>query len=221
MILDITPRIVAGPGGIAVFPGDTPASREVLLELARGDPVTLSTLRATVHLGAHADGESHYARAGRPIDRMPLDHYLGPCQVLDTRATRGARVRVQDLVLPHDQGRDGVRATRVLLRTGTQPDKSVFNADFSGLEPALVDWLADRGVITVGVDTPSVDAADSKDLPAHGAFARRGLAILEGLDLSGAAPGVYELIALPLPLAGFDASPVRAVLRPLGDGSAR
>ncbi len=81
------------------------------------------------------------------------------------------------------------------------------------LDPALVDELHVRGVRLVGVDTPSVDLFESKELPAHRRFLAHGMAILEGLVLGAVPDGFYELIALPLPLVGFDASPVRAVLR--------
>lgn len=221
-LIDITPRITTGRGtsaagggeAMAVFPGDTPPSRDVLLDMRRGDNITLSTLRTTVHLGAHADGENHYKRDGRPIDQMPLACYIGPCHVVTARVSRvpdGARVGPADLSLELS----AIRHPRVLIRTATQPDRTVFNTDYAALEPALVEAMADRGVITIGIDTPSVDVAASKDLPAHAAFARRGVAILEGLELDHVADGEYELIALPLHLVGFDASPVRAVLRPI------
>jgi arylformamidase len=67
----------------------------------------------------------------------------------------------------------------------------------------------------VGIDTPSVDLFASQDLEAHKACLRHDVAILEGLVLDGVPPGTYELIALPLKLVGYDASPVRAVLREL------
>lgn len=73
----------------------------------------------------------------------------------------------------------------------------------------------------VGIDTPSVDLMDSKDLPSHAACRRHGLAILEGLVLKDTPDGLYELIALPLKLEGFDASPVRAVLRAADASSKR
>jgi arylformamidase len=140
-----------------------------------------------------------------------LVHYLGPCHVIEARVLRGARVAPADLSPPAE-----VRHPRVLLKTSTFPDPTSWNQDFAGLSVELVEALAKRGVITIGIDTPSVDLQDSKDLPAHHAILKRDIAILEGLDLSGVAPGEYELIALPLKLVGFDASPVRAVLRPLG-----
>ena len=202
-LIDISPPITPD---LAVFPGDTPPTREVLLDMAKGENLTLSTLRSTVHLGSHADGINHYAVDGASIDEMPLERYIGPCTLVRVSGTRGRRVANADL--PIDR-----RLRRILIATGTQPDKRVFNTDFSGLEPTLIHRLADLGVRTIGIDTPSVDMADSKDLPAHGACLERGIAIIEGLVLDEIPDGDYELIAPPLKLVGFDGSPVRAVLR--------
>ena len=106
-------------------------------------------------------------------------------------------------------------ATRVLIATDTYPDPTSFREDFAALDPALVDHLHERGVRLIGIDTPSVDVFTSEDLPAHGRFLANDMAILEGLVLAAVPEGVYELIALPLRLAGFDGSPVRAILRSL------
>jgi arylformamidase len=203
VLYDISPLLTPD---LAVFPGDTPLSREVLLELARGDPVTLSTLRATVHVGSHVDAESHYGVDGRSIEAEALGRFIGPAQVITATPRADGRVGVDDLA-------SSVAEPRVLLRTGTYPDPKEFKKDFAALDPALVDYLADRGVRLVGVDTPSVDAADSKTLPAHARCLARDVRILEGIVLSEVPDGTYELIALPLRLAGFDASPVRAILR--------
>lgn len=203
MLYDITPAV---DERLAVWPGDQPPRREIKCHLKDGATVTLSTLHSTVHTGAHADGPNHYGLDAPSIDRMPLEHYLGPCQVVSARARPSVRVRAADLS-------SHVSQKRVLIRTSSYPDPTRFNTDFAALDPDLVESLAEQGVITVGVDTPSVDLFESKDLPAHKAFLRRGVAILEGLVLGDVPDGVYELIALPLKLVGFDASPVRAVLR--------
>ena len=89
MIYDITPPITPK---LAVWPGDTPLSREVLNDMARGDNITLSTLRATMHLGAHADGPNHYGKNSPAIDERSLDYYLGPCQVIRVDVARATRV---------------------------------------------------------------------------------------------------------------------------------
>ena len=203
MIYDITPAITPK---LAVWPGDTPLSREVLMDMARGDNITLSTLRATMHLGAHADGPNHYGKDAPAIDERALDYYLGPCQVIRIDVARETRI------LPSALKRE-VTQTRVLFATGTYPDPENWNADYAALSVELIDFLHERDVITVGIDTPSVDLFESKDLPAHKAMLRHNMSILEGLVLKEVPEGTYELIALPLPLVGFDASPVRAILR--------
>jgi arylformamidase len=125
-------------------------------------------------------------------------------------AARATRVSLDML----DAAADGpVRAQRVLIATGTYPDPRRLNNDFAALAPELVDGLHARGVRLIGVDVPSVDLFDSKDLPAHKRFLANDMAILEGLALRDVPAGEYELIALPLRLVGFDGSPVRAVLR--------
>jgi len=206
VIYDLTPAI---DRALKVFPGDTPPEREVLLDMEAGAHLTLSTLRTTVHVGAHADAPSHYARGAASIEKRPLDLYLGPCQVLRLDARRDT------LLQPADLRGASIAAPRVLLATGTYPDPAVFNEDFAALAPALVDFLHDGGVRLVGVDTPSLDPCHSKDLPAHQACLRHDMAILEGLVLAHVPEGIYELIALPLPIAGADGSPVRAILRDL------
>ena len=202
-VYDITPPIDAS---LAVWPGDTPLRREILMDMERGDAITLSTLHATVHLGAHADAPSHYGRSAPSIDQRSLDYYFGRCQLIHLSVPRRAIVRPSDL--PRS-----IQAERVLLATGTFPDRTRLNQDFAALDASLVDTLHEQGVRLIGVDTPSVDPFESKDLPAHRAFLANDMAILEGLVLAHVPEGIYELIALPLPLVGFDASPVRAVLR--------
>ena len=203
MIFDITPAVSSR---LQVWPGDTPPSRELLLDMHRGDNITLSTLHTTVHLGAHADAPSHYGLDAPTIDECSLDPYLGPCQVLRVNVPR--RTLIAPDMLPA-----AIEAPRLLLATDTYPDPECFNNDFSALSPELVEHLHGQGVRLLGMDTPSVDLFDSKDLLSHRRCLKYGIAILEGLLLKDVPEGRYELIALPLKLVDFDASPVRAILR--------
>jgi len=205
---DISPRLSPR---LAVFPGDTAFTRITALDIARGDPITLSATTATLHLGAHADAPAHYHRDGPSIDRQPLDLYVGPCQLIRVAAARGRAITVADV-----DGRCPPGTERLVLATGTYPDPERWVTDFASLDPALVAWLGARGVRLVVIDTPSVDRSDSKDLPAHAACFRHGIAIIEGVVLDGVPEGRYELIALPLAIEGGDASPVRAILRTPG-----
>ncbi|HEX7190193.1 MAG TPA: arylformamidase [Thermoanaerobaculia bacterium] len=205
-LIDISPPIDAT---IAVWPGDTPFTQTFNTEMSAGANLTLSDIRTTLHVGAHTDAASHYVPDGEDIASRSLDYYLGLCTVVHVEIGRGERV------LPRHLAGKRIQAPRVLFRTGTFPDPRNWNDDFASLSPELVEALHDRGVILIGIDTPSVDPFDSKALEAHHALARNNMANLEGLVLDGVAERDYELIALPLRIAGGDASPVRAVLRTL------
>lgn len=199
---DLSPEISEAT---AVFPGDTAYSRTVSLAFEKGDNLGLSHVQSTVHVGAHADAPSHYRRGGQAIDARPLDYYMGPAQVVGVSASRGRRIGPGDL-------KAKITAPRVLFRTESFPDPEHWNGDFNSLSPELIHALADQGVVLVGIDTPSVDPADSKPLETHQALFERDMAVLEGLVLRGVPDGLYRLVALPLRLKGADASPVRAIL---------
>lgn len=202
-IWDISPVISEKT---AVFPGDVPYSREVSLAFDHGHHLTLSAMRTTLHLGAHADASNHYHSSGKGIDQRPLERYLGSCQVVKVSIPRGERISPEHIA--------GLAITepRVLFSTGSFPDPDKWNGDFNSLSPELIDQLATRGVMLVGIDTPSVDPADSKGLESHQAIFRHDFCVLEGLILDHVPAGRYTLVALPLPLKDADASPVRAIL---------
>jgi len=207
-LIDITPVL---SDRTHVYPGDNKPTREVLWRLEDGQPVTLSTLRTSVHVGAHADAPAHYGLGGRTMEQQPIDLYVGPCAVVRASPPRGGRLNLEHLegALPETE--------RLLIHSGTFDGFDVWNDDYCGLAPDFIDHLHERGVRLVGVDAPSVDTQDSKDLPAHARFFANDMSIIEGLALGDVAPGEYELIALPLALEGFDGSPVRAILRELED----
>ncbi len=201
-ILDISPLISPR---LAVWPGDVPFSRSLSCAMDQGANLDLSSITATLHLGAHADAPSHYVRAGSGMASVELEAYVGPCQVLRVSLPRGERIQ------PHHIAAK-ITAPRVLFRTDSYPDPEVFNEDFNSLSPELIEHLHALDCVLVGLDTPSVDPFDSKPLESHQALARTGMRNLEGLVLDHVEAGNYTLIALPLKLEDADASPVRAIL---------
>lgn len=202
-VYDISPLI---SHRIAVFPGDQSFERKIAMDFAQGDHLALSSILTTVHLGAHTDAPNHYHGQGKAIHERELDYYLGRCQVLSVSLPRGERIGLE-----HLRGVE-IQAPRILFRTGSFPDPDQWNGDFNSFSPELIDELARKKVMLVGIDTPSVDPADSKGLEAHQAIYRNNMAILEGVVLEQVPEGIYTLVALPLKIEGGDASPVRAVL---------
>lgn len=195
-----------GPSTV-VWPGDVEVTLERTTNLAAGDLVNTSALRTTVHAASHLDAPRHLSDAGIGVDEVDLSRCLGPARVLEV----GAAATIGPDLVPALSG-----VSRVLFKTaGSAGAPAAWPPSFIALEPETAASLADAGVVLVGVDTPSVDPADSEDLPAHRALLGRGVVVLENLWLGEVAAGDYELIALPLRLVGADGSPVRAVLRSL------
>jgi len=201
---DISPAVHAGA---PVFPGDTPYRQRWSATIGGDCPVNVSVLELSPHVGAHADAPLHYDSDGLAIGALDLDPYLGPCRVIHAIGC-GALIEWQHLahalaLLP----------PRVLVRTYARSPVDRWDPALAAYAADTIDRLAALGVRLVGIDTASIDPADSKSLPSHQAIRRHDLRVLENLVLDDVAEGDYELIALPLRLTTADASPVRAVLR--------
>ena len=191
-----------GPG-TEPWPGDTPFELASTARIADGASCNVSALRTSPHNGTHADAPLHVEEGGEPVDELPLEPFIGPAVVLDRE--RALSLEGGELARAVPEGH------RVLLRSG-RDDFRRFPERVPGLPVSWIDQLADRAVPLLGVDLPSVDERDSRDLPVHRACLRHGIQILENLDLAAVDPGPYRLFAPPLRLEGADASPVRAVL---------
>lgn len=205
---DISPPVHAAA---PVFPGDTPYRQRWAASIGPGCPVNVGELTLSPHVGAHADAPLHYDPDGASIGTVELTPYLGPCRVIHA-IDRGPLIDWVDLA----HAIDDRLPPRVLVRTYRRMPIDRWDPALAAFAPETVERLADLGVRLIGIDTASIDPADSKDLPSHQVIRRREVRVLENLVLDEVDEGDYELIALPLKLVTADASPVRAVLRALG-----
>lgn len=195
---------------LPVWPGDTPFAVRHRWTHGAGSPVNVASFELSTHSGAHADAPLHYDPAGAAIDQVALEPYLGPARVVDARS-EGDAISA-DFVEAHWS--PGV--FRMLFRTFDRFPSDHWPRRFTVVSAGAIRALAARKVTLIGIDSPSLDPQTSKTMDAHLAIPPE-MRILEGLVLDHVPPGDYELIALPLALAGLDASPVRAVLRELGN----
>ncbi|RYF35485.1 MAG: arylformamidase [Comamonadaceae bacterium] len=203
---DISPPVYIGA---PVFPGDTPYQQKWAASIGPGCPVNVSEITLSPHVGAHADAPLHYAPDGATIGDVDLTPYLGRCRVIHAIA-RGPLIE-----WAHIEHALADLPARVLVRTYQSAPVDRWDGALAAYAPATIERLADRGVMLIGIDTASIDPADSKTLDSHQVIRRRDLRVLENLVLDDVPEGDYELIALPLKLVSADASPVRAVLREL------
>ena len=205
-IWDISPAIDSHS---AVFEGDAPYRQRWTFEIQPGAcPVNVSEITLSPHTGAHADAPLHYSAHGAAIGAVDLSPYLGTCRVIHA-------LDCGDLITPqHLQSHLHDLPPRVLVRTALRASQA-WSPPFAAYAPESVALLASLGVRLIGIDTPSIDPATSSTLECHQLILKHDMRVLENLVLDDVPPGDYELIALPLKLTTADASPVRAVLRPL------
>jgi arylformamidase len=204
-VWDISQRLHPG---LPVWPGDTVFAARPRWTHGGGSPVNVATIELSTHSGAHADAPLHYDPAGLAIDQVSLEPYLGPARLVDARGQGDAIAES----FVEENWSPGV--SRMLFRTFDRFPADQWPAHFTAVSAGAIAALAARKVILIGIDSPSLDPETSKTMDAHRAMPS-DMRILEGLVLDQVPPGDYELIALPLALAGLDASPVRAVLREL------
>jgi arylformamidase len=202
-IYDITLPLHAG---IAVWPGDVPFCLNSNLSIASGSPVNLGSITLTVHAGTHMDAPFHVDADGATAEAFDLTVCIGPAMVIDVSGR--SEITCRDLASIERE-----RIPRILLKTGAWNDSSTFPDEVPTIAPDVPAYLYKCGVTLLGLDVPSVDKVDSKDLPIHKELIRYGITILESLYLAETPEGLYELTALPLKIVGADGAPVRAVLK--------
>ncbi len=198
----------------AEWPGDEPFHYRVTKEIAKGATVNLGAVTMSIHNGTHADARFHFDSKGASIEKAPLEVYLGRATVVDL-AQSLSHSREKHLITLEDlrlHAEDIAATSRLLVKTDRWSDSTVFPEQIPVIAADVPAWLQKNGVKLLGLDLPSMDEIDSKSLQNHHALARAGIAIVESLDLSDVAPGIYNFAGLPLKIAGADGAPIRAIL---------
>jgi arylformamidase len=208
-IWDISQPIRAG---LPVWPGDVEFDCKVTGSVASGASVNLHQLTLSTQSGTHAECSRHVRDDAVDLSSLDLTAFMGECELRDVSGAE--QVDSNGVVLASAVlDRLPSRVERLLLRTFAKPDWNTWPTGFRALDPALIEAVAARGCRLIATDAPSIDPETCKQLRSHHTCHRAGMAILEGVVLDGIPEGRYELIALPLPIAGVEATPVRAVLR--------
>ncbi|TFH37788.1 MAG: cyclase family protein [Chrysiogenales bacterium] len=195
-----------------VWPGDPPAHIDRAKAIAKGDPCNVSRLSLGAHTGTHVDAPYHFIEKGRRMEGIPLDVLMGPCRVIE--AAPGPLIERKDLE------RYGIEPRgRVLFKTANsalwRSHPAEFRKNFTALSPGAAAFLAEREALLVGIDYLSIESFHAEGGLVHRTLLGKNIVILEGLDLSCATPGNWELICLPLSIPGAEGAPARAILREL------
>jgi len=195
--------------GMVHWPGDPAFHIERIHDQRKGDICTVSKLSMGAHTGTHMDAPLHFLKNAPSIDQIPLEAVIGPARVI--------AIQDRECIRREELERHEIEARgRVLFKTANSDRlwrKDDFDEDFIFIAHDAAEYLANQGIQTVGVDYLSVGGFRQDAVETHHALLDAGVWIIEGLDLSGVEPGLYELICLPLKLVDAEGAPARAVLR--------
>jgi arylformamidase len=200
---------VAVREGMPVWPGDPGLSLERVMDQRNGDVCTLTRASMSAHTGTHMDAPLHFVRDAPTIEQMPIDATVGPARVI--RITDETAIRRAELLQHSIQPGE-----RILFRTANSSrdwGNLPFNEEFVFIARDAAEYLAERGIRTVGVDYLSVGGFKQDAVETHVALLGKGIWVIEGLVLGGIEPGHYELVCLPLKWVAAEGAPARAILR--------
>ncbi|MBT9393567.1 cyclase family protein [Hymenobacter sp. NST-14] len=199
--LDFTTTI---SDGMAYWPDNAPVHIKKTLSLAAGDAANVTEMSLSVHTGTHVDAPLHFLADGGDATTLDLHTLMGPALVVEIEDPQFiTKAEIEHLKLG--------KGSRVLFKTRNsrrQWATAPFDPDFVRVRADAATWLRDQGVVCVGVDYLSVGPADT-----HHILLEAGISVIEGLALQHAEPGEYELICLPLKIAGADGAPARVIAR--------
>ncbi|MFA4872749.1 MAG: cyclase family protein [Patescibacteria group bacterium] len=204
-IIDVTLPLTSS---LVVWPGEQGLRTRPVRTFSK-DGVRVSNLSFGAHTGTHLDAPAHFLSSGKPLETIPLDNLVGPCRVLRLNIGKRKEVEVKDLARFHIK-----RGERLLFNLGNGKHLLTkrFYQDYGAIGNDAAKFLAAKKIKLVGVDYLSVERRGNPGHPVHKSLLRAGVAIVEGVNLTGVKPGKYTLVCLPLKIIGIEASPVRAIL---------
>ena len=195
---------------LPVWPGDTAVVLERYRQICQGNASNDSRLACSVHCGTHVDAPVHFVEDGAAVDQLPLETLVGSATVIEFPKI--------DRITPDllETRLSNTHPQRLLIKTANSElwddSEHEFNPEFVALSVDAARWVVSRGIKLVGIDYLSIQMFNDAEPLTHRILLEAGVVILEGLDLRKVKPGTYQLICLPLKLAGSDGAPARTIL---------
>ena len=196
--------------GMAHWPDNPEVRIEKMMDMHKGHVCNVSTISMGSHTGTHMDAPLHFVNDAKGMDKMPLEATIGPARVIEIKDKES--IKPAELI-PHK-----IKAgERVLFKTRNSAKSwktDEFDKNFVFISKEAGDYLAERKIMTLGVDYLSVGGFYKDGVETHHALLHANIWIIEGLMLAKIKPGKYDLICLPLKILNGDGAPARAVVRP-------
>jgi len=197
----------------ALYPGKEQYTLEVSRRNERQgrDGDIMSAVYMWSHVGTHVEAPLHFLSDGGDAASLKIEQMMGPAIVLDFRHKDvNEPITLADLQAAGDiQVGD-----RILVMTGRHIQyRTPKSHDRPYLTEEAVRWLVeDRKIRCLGTDSSGFEVRGVDHHPNHRLMFGAGIPVIECMaNLVELKHQRVFLIALPLPVVGLDASPVRAI----------
>ena len=189
-IIDISRDVLKTP----VYPGDPEGYVDNIKSIRAGDNCNLNAVYTCLHTATHVDAPLHFIEGASANESMPLDLFIGECQVVEALPGPVTGAFAEDN-FPWSG------CERLLIKGN----------GLSHLMESSAYYIVDSGIKLVGTDSQTIGIHGQNE-NVHKALLTAGIPIVEGLDLTDVEPGRYFLMAQPLKVSGVEGAPLRAVL---------
>lgn len=201
MWIDITQKLT---NNIANWPGDEPFHFELSATKEETGSVNIGSISTSAHIGTHMDAPFHFDNDGIKIHEIDVNRLIGPATLIE--------IIDKDVITRETLETFDIKGTILMIKTKNEAQPEVFPEVVPVLTEDAIRYLSEIGIKVFGIDVPSVDHIDSKELENHHAFNRYDIINIENLLLEHVSAGYYQFIGLPLNIEGADGSPIRAVI---------
>jgi len=171
----------------------------------------MSTVYMWSHVGTHVEAPLHFLSDGGDTADIAMQDLMGPAIVLDFRHKEVN----EPISLEEFKEAGGIEVgDRVLMMTGRQDQyRTPRSHDRPYVTEEAMRWLVeDRKMRCLGTDSSGFEVRGVSHHPNHRLINNAGIPVLECLtNLTELTAQRVFLIALPWPVVGLDACPLRAV----------
>lgn len=161
-------------------------------------------LAMNLHTGTHIDAPLHMLEDGKTMDAYALEQFFRLARVIDLS-------QVEDMIHKEDLTDKNIKAGEFLLFKTRNSFEDSFNMAFISVADDGAAYLKEKGIAGVGIDALGIERSQPNHMT-HKQLLGEGIPIIEGLRLKEVPEGSYQLVALPLKIAGVEAAPTRAIL---------